>query len=287
MRVSEVIQCSTTYSIFVNKLLYAQKMAKKHPRINLAIDLVLLTFTPGRKSGLEVLLLKRAKEPEIGKWSLPGGFVYSGEDTDLNKAIHRILENKLKVPLDEQEWDKQQVGCFYTEERDKRNVATVVYWGLTSNKAEIAEKLSSDDDLEIFPVDSLKLFGGNKKLAFDHNERLEDAIEHLSKTMERENTAIKFFGEKFTTNELRFAYETVWNYSDSTFGSKSNFIQLVKKQKTSFSISEDTEITDEDQEDTQRGRPAINWKKDLDNDGKPLKSQKLKYPFPRKTRDES
>tara|TARA_B100000131_G_scaffold195901_1_gene188376 strand:- start:249 stop:1037 length:789 start_codon:yes stop_codon:yes gene_type:complete len=262
-------------------------MSKKHPRINLAIDLVLLTLTQNGKSGLDVLLLERDKEPEIGKWSLPGGFVYSGEDTDLNKAIHRILKNKLKVPLDEQEWNKQQVGCFYTEERDKRNVATVVYWGLIPNTAEISEKLSSNNNLKTFPVNSLKLFGGNKKLAFDHNERLRDAIEHLSETMERKNTVIKFFGEKFTTNDLRFAYETVWNYSDSTFGSKSNFIQLVKKQKTSFNISEDTEIDDEDQEDLQRGRPAINWKKELDNDGKPLKSQKLKYPFPRKNRDES
>ena len=266
-------------------------MTKERPRINLAIDLVLLALTPDRKSGLDVLLLKRAKEPEIGKWSLPGGFVYSGEDTDLNKAILRILENKLKVPLDEQEWDKQQVGCFYKEGRDKRNVATVVYWGLISNTAEISEKLSSNDDLKIFPVDSLKLFGGNKKLAFDHNEMLEKAIEHLSETMERKSTATKFFGEKFNTNDLRFAYETVWNYSDSTFGSKSNFTQLVKKQKALFSISEDTEINDEDQEEdqegAQRGRPAINWKRDLDNDGKPLKSQKLKYLFPRKNRDES
>ncbi len=283
----EIIQYPTFVKTYLINLCILKHMSKKHPKINLAIDLVLLTLTQNGKSGLDVLLLERDKEPEIGKWSLPGGFVYSGEDTDLNKAIHRILKNKLKVPLDEQEWDKQQVGCFYTEERDKRNVATVVYWGLIPNTAEISEKLSSNNNLKTFPVNSLKLFGGNKKLAFDHNERLRDAIEHLSETMERKNTVIKFFGEKFTTNDLRFAYETVWNYSDSTFGSKSNFIQLVKKQKTSFNISEDTEIDNEDQEDLQRGRPAINWKKELDNDGKPLKSQKLKYPFPRKNRDES
>jgi len=270
-----------------------QVMTKERPRINLAIDLVLLKLT--REEGLQVLLLKRSKKPEIEKWSLPGGFVYSGEDRGLETAIDRILDEKIKVSLGKQEWDKQQLGCFYTKERDERNVATVVYWGLISNAIDIAKELSNNEDLEIFSVnksgtsDSWEVFierdGINEKLAFDHNAILKEAIIHLSETMERKSAATKFFEEKFTTNNLRFAYETVWKYSDSTFGSKSNFTQLVKKNsKNSFSISEDTEIDDELHQDTQRGRPATVWKKDLNEElDHPVK--KLQYAFPRKPRE--
>ena len=268
-------------------------MTKERPRINLAIDLVLLRFTPERNGDLQVLLLKRSKTPEIGKWSLPGGFVYSGEDRGMETAIDRILDEKIKISLGKQEWDKQQLGCFYTKERDERNVATVVYWGLISNAIDVAKEVSNNDDLEIFSVnksgtgDNWEVFierdGINEKLAFDHNAILKEAIIHLSETMERKSTATKFFGEKFTTNDLRFAYETVWNYSDSTFGSKSRFTQLVKKnsenEENSFSISEDTEIDDEFHQDAQPGRPSINWKKDLNQ---PVKN--LQYPFPRKKR---
>ena len=261
-------------------------MTTERPRINLAIDFVLLTLTSEGKEGLEVLLIERVSEPEIGKWSLPGGFVYSGEDPDLEKAIKRILKKKLKVSLGKQEWEEQQVGCFYTQKRDDRNVATVVYWGLISNAEELAEEISSNDGLKLFSVDEFhERVGGNKKLGFDHNEMLEKAIEHLSETMERKSAATKFFEEKFTTNNLRFAYETVWKYSDSTFGSKSNFTQLVKKNsKNSFSISEDTEIDDELHQDTQRGRPATVWKKDLNEElDHPVKN--LQYAFPRKPRE--
>ena len=270
-----------------------QGMTKERPRINLAIDLVLLRFTPEGKGDLQVLLLKRSKDPEIGKWSLPGGFVYSGEDRGMETAIGRILDEKIKVSLGKQEWDKQQLGCFYTKERDERNVATVVYWGLISNAIDVAKEVSNNDDLEIFSVnksgtsDNWEVFierdGIKEKLAFDHNAILKEAIIHLSETMERKSTATKFFGEKFTTNDLRFAYETVWSYSDSTFGSKSRFTQLVKKnsenEENSFSISENTEIDDEFHQDAQPGRPSINWKKDLNQ---PVKN--LQYPFPRKKR---
>ena len=261
-------------------------MKKVDRRVFLAVDFVLLTLAPDKEKGLEVLLLKRPEDPHKGTWTLPGAFVHLGEDRNLRKAIDRILKEKVRIPLGKQDWENQQLGCFYSMERDNRNVATVVYWGLISrsNAKKFKEDPVDSEGLKFSPVGDYKNLGGKEELPFDHTEILKKAIEHLSETMERKSTATKFFDKELTTRELRLAYETVWNYSDEKGEiDPSNFAQFLKKQTQAFSLYQlGTTFTEQTtfNQNVQQGRPALNWIRDLDV----LEDKKLEYPLPRKPR---
>ena len=59
---------------------------------NLSIDCVVFGFENNR---MEVLLIKRKREPEKDKWALPGGFILKNESLD--SAAVRILEETSSV----------------------------------------------------------------------------------------------------------------------------------------------------------------------------------------------
>ena len=258
----------------------------KRPNLFLAVDFVLLTLTPDKEKSLEVLLLKRPEDPHQGTWTLPGAFVHLGEDRNLPEAIDRILKEKVQIPIGKQDWENQQLGCFYSMERDNRNVVTVVYWGLVpiSNTKKFNEDPVDSESLKFSPVSDYKNLGGKKKLPFDHTEILKKAIEHLSEIMERKSTATKFFEKELTTSDLRLAYETVWSYSDEKGEiDPTNFSHFLKKQTEAFSLSQpDTtsNIKTAFYENVQQGRPPLNWVRDLDV----LEDKKLEYPLSRKPR---
>jgi len=261
-------------------------MKKVDRRVFLAVDFVLLTLAPDKEKGLEVLLLKRPEDPHKGTWTLPGAFVHLGEDRDLPEAIDRILKEKVQIPIGKQDWENQQLGCFYSMERDDRNVATVVYWGLISisNAQKFNEGSATSESLKFSPVGDYKNLGGKEELPFDHTEILKKAIEHLSETMERKSTATKFFEKELTTRDLRLAYETVWSYSDEQGEiDPSNFAQFLKKQTQAFSLNQ-PDTTSKMQTafyaNVSQGRPALNWIRDPDV----LEDKKLEYPLPRKPR---
>jgi len=52
---------------------------KQHPRFLIAVDCVVFGYENGE---LKLLLYPRAFEPEMGHWSLRGGFVQEKESTD-------------------------------------------------------------------------------------------------------------------------------------------------------------------------------------------------------------
>src|SRR5256885_84259 len=61
----------------------------RFPCFAVTADVVLLTIHHGRFS---VLLVRRARHPEQGRWALPGGFV--DEDEDVEAAAIRELEEE-------------------------------------------------------------------------------------------------------------------------------------------------------------------------------------------------
>ena len=102
-----------------------------------------------------IVLLKRAIEPQLGKWSFPSGYVDRGEK--LEKALEReVLEEcGLKVGV---EW---LVGVYSDE---GQAVVLVVYHADVVDGELIARDETSD--ARVFAVDAMP------KLAFEHDDRI-------------------------------------------------------------------------------------------------------------------
>lgn len=120
-----------------------------------------------RKSdnGHELLLIKRLKDPDKGKWALPGGFV--DENEDLPNAAKRELQEETGLIID----DMEQLGAFGKPGRDPRHhTVSVAYTGFAPDGA---EAVGADDaeEAQWFSVKDLP------SLAFDHADIVTLALE--------------------------------------------------------------------------------------------------------------
>ncbi len=77
------------------------------------VDIVLLTLHEG---ALKVALLKRDREPFKGVSALPGGFIHSNEDSDVQEAALRVLKEKTNIDAPYLE----QLATFSGPARDPR-----------------------------------------------------------------------------------------------------------------------------------------------------------------------
>lgn len=116
---------------------------------------------------VEVLLIKRAREPFKGQWAFPGGFV--DKDESLEAAAARELAEETGLSNIQLE----QVGAFGDPGRDPRgHTVSVVFAGVLEERA-IAR--AADDASEAVWHLALR----PPKLGFDHNKILAETLERL------------------------------------------------------------------------------------------------------------
>ena len=132
---------------------------------NVSIDCVIFGF---EKSTLEILLIKRAREPFQGSWALPGGFVKKEEliESATNRILHETtgLENIYM----------EEVAVFDDINRYPLwRVFTVGFFALIS-----PENYSLSTGIDTVEV---KWFKASElpKLPFDHKHIIEVALEKL------------------------------------------------------------------------------------------------------------
>jgi 8-oxo-dGTP diphosphatase len=138
-----------------------------YPRPALTVDAIVVAGEPGN---YWLLLIERKKEPFIGRWALPGGFV--DMDETLEHACIRELKEETGLELE----TMKQFRVFDAIGRDPRHrTISVVFYAFISEKQAVT---GSDDaeKAEWFPLDKLP------PLAFDHSEIMEL---FLSKIMQR------------------------------------------------------------------------------------------------------
>ncbi len=136
-----------------------------YPRPALTADVVL--FVRDDK-GTRVLLIRRGKEPFMGSWALPGGFV--DENEDLKDAAVRELKEETGI----EGLDIVQVGAYGKPGRDPRgHTVSVVFASYLTSEPDYQ---AGDDatEAEWFPIDELP------GLAFDHEEIITDAAKLLN-----------------------------------------------------------------------------------------------------------
>lgn len=134
----------------------------------LTIDCVIFHWD-GTK--LYVLVENRDRSPFEGQWSLPGGFVHTNEDVNLETARDRIvLEKAGFVPF-----YFEKVDSIGSATRDPRGWAiSIIYLGLLTPDHERIQD-SRHQYLEISEV-----LDGQHPLAFDHVEIIRLAYQRLS-----------------------------------------------------------------------------------------------------------
>ncbi len=135
-----------------------------YPRPALTVDIVLLHSSA---NGIEVLLIKRARDPFNGQWAFPGGFVDTDESLEDAAARELAEETGLGgIPL-------EQIRAFGDPGRDPRgHTVSVVFAGVLEDRALAT---GADDASEAAWHSALE----PPTLAFDHNKILSIALDRM------------------------------------------------------------------------------------------------------------
>jgi 8-oxo-dGTP diphosphatase len=165
--------------------------AYPHPAVT--TDVVLFTISDEQ---LQLLLIRRGRDPFNGQWALPGGFL--DIDEDLDRCAERELEEETGVSG----LYLEQLYTFGKTGRDPRErVISVAYFALAPS--ERIRLRAGDDaaDAAWFPLTDLP------QLAFDHAEIIRTAHQRLVAKLDYSTIAFQFLPETFTLAELQRLYE--------------------------------------------------------------------------------
>jgi ADP-ribose pyrophosphatase YjhB (NUDIX family) len=145
-----------------------------------------------REGALQALVWKRAREPFMGSWSLPGGYLEPGET--LEQSIRKHLAAKVDV---REVAHLEQLETLSDPARDPREwqIATT-YLGLVPTGLDPG----LPDDTAWHPVSALP------ELAFDHGEITLAGRERLRAKLSYTNIGFALAPPMFTISELRELY---------------------------------------------------------------------------------
>ena len=175
-----------------------------------SLDCVIFGYKEGK---IYALLIKRAMEPYIGEWAIPGDLVYP--DEDLPDAASRILTELTKV----EGLLLHQGQTFGKPDRHPQGrVITNAYFALVRIDDINAVADSWAEEIQWVPIRELP------QLAFDHNEILESTFDQLGQKLKREPICFDLLPVKFTLNEMQQLYE----YAFKADLDKANFRKKIK-----------------------------------------------------------
>ncbi len=200
----------------------------KQTRVLVAVDCIIFGYDG---TELKILLTKRGLEPEIGKWSLMGGFVQAGES--LNQAANRVLLQLTgldKVYL-------EQLYSFGEPERDlMERTISVTYFSLL-DLTKYKKQLSPEFHAEWFSLKKIP------KLIFDHNEMVKMAKAKLKYKASLHPILFELLAEKFTLPQLQGLFEEVYD----TLFDKRNFSRKILSTRLLLKLEE------KDKENSKKG----------------------------------
>jgi 8-oxo-dGTP diphosphatase len=152
---------------------------------------------------IRVLLIKRAFEPYLGKWALPGDLVYPHEDLD--EAAQRVLTEL--TGLDSV--FLEQVKTFGQVDRhpDGR-VITIAYYSLID-----IHRYTPSPDSSFASSFKWHKIREVKELSFDHMEILGACFHRLQQKVRSQPIGFELLPGKFTLSQLRQLYEAILEHS--------------------------------------------------------------------------
>ena len=165
-----------------------------------SVDLAIFALSD---EGLSVLLARRSTAPFAGEWALPGGWIHSDEDSDLEAAARRVLGDKTGVEAPYLE----QLQTFGDALRDPRGWSlSIVYMALIAADEVTLRQGANTMDVKWWPVEAE---GVAVPIAFDHPLILRSALGRLRSKVEYSTLATHLLPEGFTLGELQSVYERI------------------------------------------------------------------------------
>lgn len=136
----------------------------EYPRPAVTVDIALFCRAG---SEVEVLLIKRAREPFKGRWAFPGGFVDKDESLE-HAAVRELLEETGLTVV-----NLQQIGAFGDPRRDPRgHTVSIVFSAVLDSRIQAR---AADDAADAEWHSALV----PPKLAFDHKKILSLALQRI------------------------------------------------------------------------------------------------------------
>jgi ADP-ribose pyrophosphatase YjhB (NUDIX family) len=167
------------------------------------VDVVIFTIRDG---ALSVLLVRRHEDPSDpfpGYWALPGGFIDTLQDPDLESCARRKLLEKTGVSAPYLE----QLGSWGDAKRDPRGwSSTHVFFALISASQVELTAGGNTADSRWIAVSGDRV---SPQLAFDHSDLLAAAVRRLRAKVEYTALPAYLMPGEFTLTELQRAYEVV------------------------------------------------------------------------------
>jgi 8-oxo-dGTP diphosphatase len=165
-------------------------------RILVALDSIVFGFDG---EDLKLLLIKRNFEPELGKWSLMGGFLETNEDLEV--ATNRILYDLTGL----KDIYFEEIQTFGKVNRDPvERTLSVCFFALINIHAHDQDSAKAQNAYWI----SLK---NVPELIFDHNEMVSLALERLRYKAALHPIGFELLPEHFTIPQLQKLYEAIYD----------------------------------------------------------------------------
>jgi len=161
-----------------------------------SVDCVIFGFDEGE---LKVLLVERNEPPYEGWIAIPGNLVYDHED--IHEAAARVLYELtgLKNIFLEQFYSFGEI-----DRHPQGRVITVAYYSIIKSSVNGLHPVSGYTRKAFWcPADKIP------KLAFDHNQIVERALETLRHKIQYEPVGFELLPEKFTLTQLQHLYEAI------------------------------------------------------------------------------
>lgn len=189
---------------------------KVHDKMLIAVDCIILGFDG---KDLKALLIKRGFQPELGNWSLMGGFVKEKESVDA--AAFRILE----VLTGMKNIYLEQLYSFGEVNRDPGGrVVSIAYFALIKLD-DYLPGLMKKHNAKWFNTDSIP------PVIFDHKKMISMAKERLRQKATTHPIGFELLPEKFTLPQLQNLYEAIYEitFDKRNFSRKILSLNILKK----------------------------------------------------------
>ncbi len=174
---------------------------KHHAMPFTRIELAVLTVTDRR---LGVLLGRRAKAPQEGRWALPGGVLRIDLDPDLEAAARRVAMERLHVALP----FLSQLRAAGGPQRDPRAAwaLSIAYRALLPIESFAPAPGKRLEALQWRPADEAAT---DPDLAFDHADLVRIAVETTRAEIDHLDLPYGFLPDCFTLGELQAGCEAI------------------------------------------------------------------------------